>query len=204
MSKIDKARQVIEDHPGMPSREVAALAGVSHMTVLRARRMKDVTDVPDAPAPDGWALCGVNVAALQQRTVGHSTGKRPAPSEPGETCAPPIYQTVIRAMLDATQLGFVPTDEEVKAVREAVGRAEQLAGIDAAPGLAPGVYSVDHTGVPVPLPPGVHGVRDDGRLYDELAFDADDEAVVRVAGTKYVVQRQAIKARPRRSTQVRG
>ena len=50
MSKIEIARESVRDHPGMSNRAIAKILGVSHMTVARARNMKDVPDVPVAQA----------------------------------------------------------------------------------------------------------------------------------------------------------
>ena len=69
MSKIDIARQAIQDRPGESNRAIAERIGVSHMTVARARNMKDVPpDVPLAGVlaviPEHWALASIRTDAL--------------------------------------------------------------------------------------------------------------------------------------------
>lgn len=67
LSKIELARQAVRDHRGESNRAIADRIGVSHMTVARARNMKDVplehADVP--PAPEPWAAATVNTDALR-------------------------------------------------------------------------------------------------------------------------------------------
>jgi hypothetical protein len=68
LSKIELARQAVRDHQDESNRAIADRIGVSHMTVARARNMKDVpvehADVP--PMPESWALAGINTDVLRQ------------------------------------------------------------------------------------------------------------------------------------------
>jgi hypothetical protein len=64
LSKTEIARQAVRDHQGESNRAIAERIGVSHMTVARARNMKDVPpDVPLAGVlaeiPDHWALASI-------------------------------------------------------------------------------------------------------------------------------------------------